>query len=436
LGGDGGFAEVSGKQDLIFNGTVDLRAPRGAMGTLLLDPEDLTIQATGPTTTTQTGSPTNTDTSNTDDSILTTGDLESQLALSNVLVQTGAGGTQNGDITIASPIAWNSANTLTLQAYRDLTVGAPISNSGIGGLNLVSGTGAWGHIFLQQPITMSGGDVNLTAHTGYIYNCACSVISTSGGSVTFNVDPGYTSFLGSDITTGGGAQTYNGATAVSNNITLNSGNGAITFNGTLDSSPSGPTGGTALTLQAGSGNVTFAGAVGGSDPLGSLLAIGGNITMDSPMTAANPGNAVVMVAGHSFVNNVGPNAINVPAGRFLIYSVDPSLDVFDGLTGASQYSTTYTGGPAPAFSGNGFLFSNADPPSLQYLVQRIPPWCVCSPILGTSNPATRAAASNHLQPGVLEVGFEACPMQTFVYRSEHPRIQETSEGWVPSYDSL
>src|SRR5208283_2489892 len=60
LGGDGGFAEVSGKQDLIFNGTVDLRAPRGAMGTLLLDPEDLTIQATGPTTTTQTGSPTNT----------------------------------------------------------------------------------------------------------------------------------------------------------------------------------------------------------------------------------------------------------------------------------------------------------------------------------------------------------------------------------------
>ncbi|MDH3212312.1 MAG: filamentous hemagglutinin N-terminal domain-containing protein, partial [Myxococcales bacterium] len=41
--GDGGFAEVSGKERLVYRGLADLRAPAGATGTLLLDPENLTI---------------------------------------------------------------------------------------------------------------------------------------------------------------------------------------------------------------------------------------------------------------------------------------------------------------------------------------------------------------------------------------------------------
>ena len=40
LGGDGGFVEVSGKQQLAFTGNVDTRAPHGPTGTLLLDPHD------------------------------------------------------------------------------------------------------------------------------------------------------------------------------------------------------------------------------------------------------------------------------------------------------------------------------------------------------------------------------------------------------------
>ena len=42
-GGDGGFVEVSGKQQLAFTGTVDTRAPHGQSGTLLLDPQDFYI---------------------------------------------------------------------------------------------------------------------------------------------------------------------------------------------------------------------------------------------------------------------------------------------------------------------------------------------------------------------------------------------------------
>ncbi|MEM1168514.1 MAG: CHAT domain-containing protein [Cyanobacteria bacterium P01_H01_bin.35] len=41
--GDGGFVEVSGKQELIFDGTVDVSAAFGNPGTILLDPENLTV---------------------------------------------------------------------------------------------------------------------------------------------------------------------------------------------------------------------------------------------------------------------------------------------------------------------------------------------------------------------------------------------------------
>ena len=42
-GGDGGFVEVSGKRHLAFRGRVDVSAPRGRAGTLLLDPNNLCI---------------------------------------------------------------------------------------------------------------------------------------------------------------------------------------------------------------------------------------------------------------------------------------------------------------------------------------------------------------------------------------------------------
>ena len=62
LWGNGGFAEVSGKQSLEFNGAANLTAPHGIWGTLLLDPADITIDGSNTatdTTTSSTFTPTN-----------------------------------------------------------------------------------------------------------------------------------------------------------------------------------------------------------------------------------------------------------------------------------------------------------------------------------------------------------------------------------------
>ncbi|GEM_PF-3039057 len=44
--GDGGFAEISGKENLDFRGAVNLKAPQGISGTLLLDPSFMTVTDT------------------------------------------------------------------------------------------------------------------------------------------------------------------------------------------------------------------------------------------------------------------------------------------------------------------------------------------------------------------------------------------------------
>ena len=127
-GGAGGNAEVSGKV-VQFTGTVDLTAPGGTTGNLLFDPENVTIQAAGSSTTTASG---NTFTGEVDNSVLTTSDLEAALANANITVTTGAAGStgaQVGDITVSNPVSWGAGTNLTLSAYRNINVNASIMNT-------------------------------------------------------------------------------------------------------------------------------------------------------------------------------------------------------------------------------------------------------------------------------------------------------------------
>nr|WP_321460173.1 GLUG motif-containing protein [uncultured Cohaesibacter sp.] len=131
--GSGGDAEVSGKQQLDYQGFTDLSAASGQFGTLLLDPYNLTISDDG------SGS---SFTASSDDSTLLTSVLEAALGSANVTVSTGSGGTQDGDITVASAIEWDAGTVLTLDAANDIIINADISvNGATGGLELITAAG-------------------------------------------------------------------------------------------------------------------------------------------------------------------------------------------------------------------------------------------------------------------------------------------------------
>lgn len=141
ISGNGGFVETSGHKLLAYKGKVNVTAPKGQVGTLLLDPENITIQTAGSSTTTGFGG---TFSGNSDNSILTVADLQAALASANVVVTTGASGSQAGDITVANAVSWTSNNSLTLNAHRDININAGISTTGSGTVSLHSDKDATG----------------------------------------------------------------------------------------------------------------------------------------------------------------------------------------------------------------------------------------------------------------------------------------------------
>lgn len=192
-GGDGGFAEVSGKETLAFNGEVDLSAPQGEKGTLLLDPNNLTIDSTeADDNITGSGTAADPFTTTDDDAILRASVLENALQTADVVIQTGTAGanTQDGDIIILTGIfASPGANDLTLLAHDDIIFGegGGIDFSGTeASLSLQAdgiasdGVGAIVNNSSSGPvITMGDGTVELVAATG---------IGTEESPITFGSD--------------------------------------------------------------------------------------------------------------------------------------------------------------------------------------------------------------------------------------------------------
>lgn len=243
-GGGGGFAEVSSRQVLSFRGSADLRAQRGATGTLLLDPNDLTIQAAGTTT-----SVTNTAgvfETTADSAILTTGDLVAQLALSDVTVQTAdqVGSVQQGNITVADTItAPANANSLTLLAHNDIILNADIDFSASSG-NVVlraDGVSANGVGRIDASgggqVLMGTGGLAMTAGSG-VGTLAAPVFTSGATSLAAASDTGgifvrETTSAGLSIATVGGTSGLTSTT--SGNIQVNNSAGSITIDQPISS---------------------------------------------------------------------------------------------------------------------------------------------------------------------------------------------------------
>jgi filamentous hemagglutinin family protein len=175
-GGHGGFAEISGKQRLEFAGLADLRAPQGAMGTLLLDPMDVNIIRSDATTSTGTfpisDAPIGTKfepTTSTGPVQLTDTQLNNQLAFGNVVVKTDSSveNQTGGQITVNADavVRWTSGADLSFLADKGITLAGTI-DAGSGGLHLRSLGGditqpSTGLIAADRLVAQSSGALSL-----------------------------------------------------------------------------------------------------------------------------------------------------------------------------------------------------------------------------------------------------------------------------------
>ena len=121
-GGNGGIVEVSGGV-LSPTGLVNTSAPLGKTGMLLLDPTDLTIDAAAATSI---------------DTALAADTNVTEMTTATTASGFGNSTAGTGNINVDAAISWSTAASLTLSAYNNIIVSAPITASGAGALVLTT----------------------------------------------------------------------------------------------------------------------------------------------------------------------------------------------------------------------------------------------------------------------------------------------------------
>jgi filamentous hemagglutinin family protein len=310
-GGNGGFAEVSGKQTLQYNGFTDLRAPLGLTGTLLLDPETFVIANSG--------------------GDITPTAVVAALATANVTYSA------TSSLTVSDAINSTSLFNLTLDAPT-LNLNAPITLGGqlLGtATNTTINVGLGGRIQNGVDLVRVGGNINLAAGTfteSVIINksltlagagAANTIISGNNTARVLQINPGVTATL-QDLTVangnvvGSGGGVFNQGTLTLNNTifdnnratgspggagqidapnnpglggTVNGFGGAIFNQGTLNITNSTFSNNIAQGGQGGS-NVSFGsgGAGGGAGLGGAIFNEGGVVNIATSTFVSNQAN--------------------------------------------------------------------------------------------------------------------------------------------------
>jgi hypothetical protein len=123
--------------------------------------------------------------------VLNVSDLTTMLASGNVTVNMGALGSSVEDILVTAPFNWANASSLTLDAYRSVTVFAAVADNSSGAVSLVTNDGGSGGTLsfvsggsLSFPGTSNGLSINGAAYTlvGNLSTLATDIASNAGGS--------------------------------------------------------------------------------------------------------------------------------------------------------------------------------------------------------------------------------------------------------------
>ncbi len=396
-GGDGGLAEVSGKQVLNYQGLVDLTAPHGKTGVLLLDPSSLAINATGPdsagvqlsSTPVSYGQQNGTTTS-----ILTVATLEAQLALSSVILDTSDTGPTltdivntttytvwtDGSIEVNAPLSWSSGSTLTFNSGNSIYVNADIDAGTNGSIVFGLGSEEEGTQIIVSCIVPAraaelvvDAAASITADTLTIKPGTISGASSSYASLG---NPGRIAIAGA-LNVGTLAIEYPlyntsvyGYSGINGAVTIdNPANQIDVLSGVTDSGVIG--GDFKVVDSAGGLTVTgnlfgYAGARIDIVTQGDLtLASGTRITtgINNYGVVNGPYSDIALAArGGAFINNAGANAVDAAgSGRFLIYSATPTRLVAGGLLGTPVYNKHYAVNAPTGItqSGDRFLYELA-----------------------------------------------------------------------------
>ena len=399
-GGNGGFAEVSGKRLLNFLGGADLSAAQGSGGYLLLDPLNITLTTADANTAGFTPPGDITEAFLEDAGLTSTfnvnagGSFAGITAGSTIIMQA------TNDITVASAFNLATAtgtanNSLVLQARNNINVNAALTATGTGSINLTANDDAIGGgnvniaatVSAQSGgITMSGvnitrtagditsigasglngGNINMTA-TGAIALGGATVSNNGGGLVAvggnagnINMVAGTGFSMAGAIISGGpaslGANTAggNGGNVSISSTTGNVSTGAITTNGgnagagTANGSNAGNISVVATTGNVITGNLTartgLAAGTGASGAVANVSASGVNVTLaavDTSGQALSNGNGGSITANATGILTLN-GAVNSSGGT-----------VITGNAGKNAGAINFTGGSiASAVAGN------------------------------------------------------------------------------------
>jgi filamentous hemagglutinin family protein len=237
---------------------------------------------------------------------------------------TGIVGQDNASITLKGATTLNADLTTNNQ---DITING---NTTLGNSVTLNTGSARGNIRLNgtvngnQSLTLKAQGGNITVDGAVGSSIALgNLVAKSAGTTLFNgtvnaaslsTDADGTTQLNGNVTTTG-VQSYGDNVQLNNSVTLNTGNGDVTFAGTVNSQASETN---ALRLNVGLGNIAFKGRVG-STPLGNLtidsahdVQAAGSITAASIIQKAGTGTTTFNGA----LNTKGAGGVNLTGNNF------------------------------------------------------------------------------------------------------------------------
>ena len=297
--GDGGFAEVSGKENLLYRGHTDLKAPQGQRGTLLLDPVTLTV-------------------------IDATAGGEEDGNLPTITAASNLGGVVVNTVSWGQ-IALQGANADVLLQASGLVTVDDVAGMGTAGVTDVVA----GEIHLPFDAGGGAGSLTIESTTGnVVFTNTANVIVTEAGNVTILATAGTATVGG--IRTSGAADN------------LSAGAGAVAINsGTGGSIGSIVTDGATATITVGAGTMTQTGLIADSlAPAATVLDKQGAGTLTLSLANTYTG-ATTVTAGTLNVSNAAGLG-TAAAGTTVADGATLNLDLGVGI-GAEAITVQGTG---------------------------------------------------------------------------------------------